>query len=227
MKNNEIQFDKTASNVYLLEIIIMKVIKKRRDRRLGMTLLEVVIAMFIFALLALSITAMVLQSRTIAQNNVMRNTAYSVAQGYLEQIKSAPIQDIKDAITAHSAGNWAQTDLPTKSVSALESGSIEEQDPLFLGGPIAGELDEYPGVPVDVNAAGWNYKQVMIDLQEDEDGNMQQLVMDMWLDVTINSLGLQTNAYEVIIDFQYETRNRGGQTHGGSVRNIRTDLNAL
>lgn len=53
-----------------------------------MTLVEVVVAMLVFTIAAAGLMAATLQSRRIAELNVMDSTARTIAQGCLEQIKS-------------------------------------------------------------------------------------------------------------------------------------------
>lgn len=187
---------------------------RRQRRRSGVTLIEVVIAMAVFMILALGLTTTVLQSQEMAQNNIIRNTAYTVAQGYLEQIKSIPVQTLNAALNDPS-----NVSIPTKSVSALDSGDIELEDPLFLDGPdasLSGQND------------GSNRKEIMIDLREDADGNNTgEVVMECWFDLDIEPLNIGTRTFAVTIRFEATLRGRQGARTSGILRGIRTDVNRL
>jgi len=102
--------------------------KMHSKKRSGMTLLEVVVAMIVFMILALGITAGTLQARAIAHDNILKNTAYTVAQGYLEQIKS-----MSEVTIIACLNNPASNELPTRSADPNNSGNVRE-DPLFLNG---------------------------------------------------------------------------------------------
>lgn len=183
-------------------------LNKRSRIRAGFTLLELAIAMIVFLILAMGITSAALHARKIAHHNILKNTAHTIAQGYLEQIKSISRTDIENAIN-----DPAGTPLPTQSVSAIDVGSVAEHDPLFLNGPEPAILDQ---------ADGSNHKEILIDLIPVEGGTDEELTMDMWLDLDINSIG--TNSYEVRILFVYESRGYGGGPNRGSVRMIIADL---
>jgi len=179
----------------------------------GVTLVEIVIAMTVFMVLALGLTTTVIQSQEMAQNNIIRNTAYTVAQGYIEQIKSIPVQTINQAISSPTG-----VSIPTKSVSALNTGSIELEDPLFLNGPdasLSGQSD------------GSNHKEIMIDLKEKDEGESEEVVMDCWFDLDIDPLDLGTRTFSLPMRFEAALRNRNGARTSGVLRAVRTDVNRL
>jgi len=68
-----------------------------------MTLVEVMIAMTLFSLVALGLLGATLQSRRIAELNVMESTAVTVAQGCMEQLKRMPygLLTSADLLLAH------------------------------------------------------------------------------------------------------------------------------
>lgn len=68
-----------------------------RSRR-GMTLVETVVAMTVFSLIAAGVIGLTVQSRRMAESAIRENTAATVAQGYLEQIKSVEYSALVDAI---------------------------------------------------------------------------------------------------------------------------------
>lgn len=179
----------------------------------GFSLLEVVIALAIFMLVAFGITGTVLQSQQIAQNNIIRNTAYTVAQGYLEQIRTIPVLALQRAIDDPPG-----IPLPTKSVSALHLGAIEVEDPLFLDG-------DAPPLPNRTN--GSNYKRILIDLQDRPNQAPREVTMDAWFDVELDFLGVGENTFTITIRFEATLRGRGGQRISGALRGVRADVNRI
>jgi len=204
-------FDKSA---------IVRELPRNKDSRMsdwksqnwrGMSLVEVMIAMVIFAMVALGITKAVLQSTQIAQNNIVRNTAYTAAQGYLEQIKSLPLVTIREAL-ADPEG----TPLPTMSVSALESGQIEIDDALFLDGPddsLSGQDD------------GSNFRRILIDLREVEgEEDPREVTMDTWFDIDIEDVENRSYSHSITIRFEARLRGFDDRRVAGVLRGMRADV---
>jgi len=177
----------------------------------GMSLVEVMIAMVIFAMVALGITKAVLQSTQIAQNNIVRNTAYTAAQGYLEQIKSLPLVTIREALA-----DPEETPLPTMSVSALESGQIEIDDALFLDGPddsLSGQDD------------GSNFRRILIDLREVEgEEDPREVTMDTWFDIDIEDVENRSYSHSITIRFEARLRGFDDRRVAGVLRGMRADV---
>lgn len=141
----------------------------------------------IFSLLALSLTATALHTLRSAQLNIMRNTAYTTAQGFLEQLKSIPESSLRAAI-ADPEG----TPIPTRSVSALNaSGVVHVDSPLYLNDPAATEK-------------GSNYRKILLDMQEGDGGSVNAVHMDMWFDLDITPLG-SSRGYLIELNFSYES----------------------
>ncbi|MET3872556.1 type II secretory pathway pseudopilin PulG [Puniceicoccus vermicola] len=177
-----------------------------------MSLIETMIAMVIFMMLALGLTSAVIQSQQIAQNNIIRNTVFTIAQGYLEQIKSLSLSEIRLSLADPSG-----TPLPTMSISALQVGNIEKADPIYLDGPdrkLAGESD------------GSNFREVLVDLKEDPNtGDLREIVMQAWFDINIDEVENRSHSYSITVNFEAKLRgaNRGGIR--GELKGIRADLN--
>jgi hypothetical protein len=202
----------------------------RGSRVAGFTITEAMMGMFVFAIVATGLTSGVLQSRRLAQLNIMRNTAYTVAQGYLEQMKAISTADLSAAADPSKSN---KPPIATKSVSALAVGQIERDDPLYVdnvASPAAGCVLQVRGASSDpANPADvWNYKQIMIDLGADG----KPVVMNMWIDVDIwrdwpNTAGaVPVPTMLILLDFEYQCD--GYQAAGrqrGSLRTARTELN--
>lgn len=144
------------------------------------------IGVLVFTLLGIGLTAMALYNYRSAQINIMKNTAYATAQGFIEQIKSIPETSIKEAIASPSS-----SPLPTRSVSALNTGGVTHVDsPLYLSDPAA-------------TAKGENHRRILIDQREDTNGQIRDIYMDMWFDVNISRL-TSASGYKIEITFDYE-----------------------
>lgn len=188
--------------------------------RPGFSLLESVIAMTVFTIVALGITGLVIQARKVAENNILRNTAFTVAQGYLEQIRSISIRDIQDAIA-----DPQNTPVPTKSVSATAVSSIEQDDDLFIDGPdpaLAG------------GTTGSNYKLILVDLtpiydppsskHPDNIIGHKEVHMEAWFDLSIQQFAGQLNTYEISIAFEYQPRGFPNSRLRGEVRTVKAHV---
>lgn len=157
------------------EIFVLRLNTMKTDPRTGsqaaFTLVEVMLGMTILVMLSLGLTAAVLFSVKSATYNVMKNTAYTTAQGYLEQIKSLPAPALAAAVS-----NPSSIPLPTKSISSLQvSGPVvETTDPLYL---------------IDTSAGGGhpNHKQILVDMRK-ENGVDKKIVMDMWFQVGVTPI---------------------------------------
>ena len=171
----------------------------------GLTIIEVMISVAVFAILAAGVSNTTLLTSRIAYSNVYENTAYMVAQGYAEQIKSIQHEVIRQALE-----DPVNFDIPTQSLS-LGSGQNANQlradDPLIFG--------------VEME------KDVVVDLV-DEDGEEVERTMQMWITATGQDLNASTDcwdAIEIAIDFQWEVFGpRGIHRQDGQVRLVKTNV---
>jgi len=184
-----------------------------KTQKVGLTLVEIMIAMVVFGFLSLAITSSVIQSHQISQNNILRNTAFTAAQGYLEQIRSLPLTDLLEAID--DPGNFP---LPTRSLPASAQGSSEVSDPLYLEGP-----DKV----LTGRSSGSNHRRIMIDLQERANQEPREVFMDVWFDVEIESLGASSKSHAIEIYFETELRGSVARSINGTVRGVRSDINRV
>lgn len=177
-----------------------------RRNRDGYTLIEIVVAMFLFMLVALGITAMAIQSQRISRSNIERNTAYTVVQGYIEQIKSLSIGEIKASIANNNIP------LATVGISSTQTGNIEIADPLLIGQA--------------------NTKAILLDLLSDGQGGESSITINVYITPTINDLSNESiygvnalPAIEIILNFEYDALHLGtGQRLAGSLRIIKADI---
>jgi len=212
--------------------------RSRRRVRLGFTLLEVMVGMTCFMMIGLGTTAGLLQARRLSQLNVLRNAAYTVAQGYLEQMMSINPADLEAA-----SEPWVSNrpPLPTESVNSLltNTTAIEVSDPLYVSNLSVSPAGANMTARTDIPGHMWNNKQVMVDLSAGSNGTYTLINMNERLDVTISRAWTQVNGNWQIpqspnqacyilmrIDFQFQM---GGYTanpvwFNGTVRAARSDI---
>jgi hypothetical protein len=205
--------------------------------------------MLVFTIVALALTSAVLQTRRLSQLALLRNTAYTIVQGYMEQMESITSSALTQAATS---GPTNPIPVPTMGISYLDQTNIQVSDPLYVS-PIS-NLTPAPGVTLQARTSKpgdvWNVKQVMVDLSGNTSfltvnvgnntgnvtGGVVPITMTMWIDlnisqgVTTSTTGTSTStlpAPTIIIqmDFQYQSNGylaAGVQT--GSLRIARTDV---
>jgi prepilin-type N-terminal cleavage/methylation domain-containing protein len=175
---------------------------KKRNAN-GFTLVEVIVGLLVFAILATSASVAFLQTQKLAHSNVMHNTARTVLQGYVEQIKGVQYHKLLEVI-----GDPVTHPIPTKSISSLTEGEeIQIDDPLLLN--------------VE------NHKNILLDIIDKGNGEIESHTMDLYVTPTatniINSAGIEV--LEFTFDYRYESLFKGmGTTHDGSVRFIKTSV---
>lgn len=91
--------------------------------RTGFTLVEVMIATAIFTVVGFGIISLSVHLRRLAENNVYQAMAYTIAQGYLEQLNSMAWFELMDL---DKDGNWVPQE-PIATVSGIDG---HEDDPL-------------------------------------------------------------------------------------------------
>ncbi len=69
----------------------------------GFTLIESVVSLGVFTIVCLGVLAVVIQIRRLAENNVYQNTALTMAQGYIEQLRSLPFGELVNVSVAGTA----------------------------------------------------------------------------------------------------------------------------
>ena len=215
------------------------------------TLLEVMVGMATFTLLSLGITAAVLQSRRLSQLNVLRTSAYTVAQGYMEQIFSINAADLETASETWVAG---RAPIPTEAVNSLTANAslVEKSDPLYVSPYATPYPTTWNGTSVNITARTgtsltndiWNCKQIMVDLSTNSTGgNATPIIMNEWFDVQVSRAWTQITSgnttswqipqspaepgyFLVKMDFQFSCP--GWPTVGnlsGSLRMSRSEVN--
>jgi prepilin-type N-terminal cleavage/methylation domain-containing protein len=89
-------------------------------QRGGFSLIEVILAMVILAMIAIGVTKGLIMTRGMAETNIREMTANAVASGYIEQLKSMPYARIVSSVRDNA--------IPLPTVL-----SLGEPDPLYIG----------------------------------------------------------------------------------------------
>jgi hypothetical protein len=147
------------------------------------------VGMATFTLLALGITAGVIQSRRLSQLNVLRTSAYTVAQGYMEQIFSINPADLESASEPWVTSRPA---IPTEAINSMTTNAtlVEKSDPLYVS-PITGNYPSGTNITARTGTSLtgdiWNNKQILIDLATNgTGGNATPIVMNERFDVQVS-----------------------------------------
>lgn len=91
---------------------IRSLVRSRYHLR-AMTLAEVLIAIFVMALLTLGILSILIQSRRLTEGSIYQQTATTVASGYLEQLRNMDLASLCNYDTNGNAQLTASYTLPT------------------------------------------------------------------------------------------------------------------
>jgi len=175
--------------------------KIRKSR--GFTLVEVVVGLLVFAMLTTSASVAFVQTQKLAHSNVMHNTARTVLQGYVEQIKGVQYYKLLEVMD-----DSVNNPIPTKSISSLAEGEdIQIDDDLYLN--------------VE------NYKNILLDIIDQGGGELDTHTMDLYVTPRatniLNSAGVEV--IEFTLDYRYESLFKGiNANHAGSVRFIKTSV---
>lgn len=162
--------------------------------RSGFTLLEGMIALTLFMIMVVALSSMTIGSQRMAYQNVIQTAAHTVAQGYLEQIKSLPPTAIQTAVIDGTVP------LETRSISALAEDITDVETDDWL----------YPNTNDRTTLANGlevvNSKEVLIDIDLSGE-EPRPLTMTMWIDVEIHPVQVSLGtAYLIDLEFAYEDR---------------------
>jgi type II secretory pathway pseudopilin PulG len=166
----------------------------------GYSLVEVVIGLGIFSFAAAGLIALTLLMRSNAEEAVYHNTALTLAQGYIEQIRSSDYATIQAAAT--DATGVIGINLLSSSGAILD--------------------DESGGVLAN---GDWAQETVMLD--ETPEGEPKQPMLfrfrSVLTDLTAAS-GNTANGVEIVL--HYETNYNFGRprSHRGSLRTVRSNI---
>ena len=156
--------------------------------------------MAVFTIVSLGVLTIVTQIRHMSENTVYENTTLTMAQGYIEQVRSLSYAELVAAANSNTA--------PLRLISANGGGTRLTNE--------AGEL---------LTAGGWARERVFLD--RDETGRETQ-PLDVRFRVTLvdlNNSAIVTGrplGVEITLDYEYRLPDARRATISRSIRNVRS-----
>jgi len=155
--------------------------------------------MLIFMMLAMGLTSSTLMSIRIAEGNVLRNTAYTVTHGFIEQVQSQSYNDLKTAV--YNTGT-------AEGVITVETMEVVSGVPTMVERELKLSVKNTFDVVID------------IDVETGQERRMEYWVLPM-LNMCTNT---DWSLVEVTFDFGWEDNHTGGGAHTGTLRTVRTKV---
>ena len=166
-------------------------------------MVEVAIGMAIFVLLLISGSTAMTQTQKLAHSNVMHNTARTVMEGYMEQMKGIPFNKFVDIMA-----DPMNIPIGTMGISSLKTAKeIHYNDPLYVGTE--------------------NKKVILLDIEEEPDGTLKSTTMDLFITPTITDILLSEGieVFEITLNFKYKSVFNGSpKAYSNSIRFIKTSV---
>jgi prepilin-type N-terminal cleavage/methylation domain-containing protein len=159
-----------------------------KSKKRGLTLMEVMISLVLFSLLAAGVFSATLQARRHAEANVREAIAVSVATGFLEQLAATDFPLLarhvdNRAINFPFIARDGRPVVPSKNLRPLNATGWG--DPIEV--PIRAEKDASGNVVLD------------------SDGNPQEALMDFWfIPMASRSTDTPGDAIEIAIHFRWD-----------------------
>ncbi len=176
----------------------------------GYTLVEVVLAVLIFGFMVTGISSSMIFAQKQAFSNIMDNTAFSVAQGYLEQIKSMSFEDIASSTAAPGEGGIA---LETKSIILSETQTENDASELNIDDPL------FVGVS--------NARSIALDYESAYGSGSAKRTLEIEFTPILNNISATSgrDIIEIRLEFTYNSIfGDGSITRTGAVQAIKTDV---
>ena len=160
----------------------------------GFTLAEVIIVLVVFSILAFLGPIPFFQSKKLAHENVMHNSARTAVQSYLEHIKDVPFNILQNVVE-----DTKNLPLPIKSrVFPRTEDETQISDGLFLNRV--------------------NYRSIPVVTENNDGGEYDNLTMDLLVTPTVEKF-IDPEGREVLeftVEYHYETNFKGlNGIHGG------------
>jgi len=189
--------------------MLFSFLNKNRQTR-GLTLIEIMVSMGVFTIVSMGILAVVLQIRRMAENNVYENTALTMAQGYLEQVRSLPYGQLLAA--ANFVGTPPTPDLGVGRLNLLSAN----------GGGATFLLNESNQL---LRSTQWTNERVFLD-RDAAGRNLQP--MDFRFRVSLLNIdnpalvAIRPQGIEIILDYQFTFPDGRQRVVTRSIRNVRS-----
>jgi len=177
--------------------------KRASSGQRGFTLVEMMVGLTLLGVFMSGIFGSVRLSNLLAETNIYQLSASIAAQGYLEQIKSLPYEDV--LLSAQDPANYPLNTIAPVYDSSLKVTVIEE--------------------PISLLSAAMPFEKT-INLDSRANGSLVEMPMKMWITVTDKNTGSNPlNALEIKIVYSYQTADAlGGRWLNGQVQAIRARI---
>jgi prepilin-type N-terminal cleavage/methylation domain-containing protein len=177
---------------------------RAKTRQRGFTLVEMMVGLALLGVFMSGIFGSVRLSTVLAETTIYDSTSSIVAQGYLEQIKSLPYEDLLLAVQ-DPANQSLKTLSPTYSSSHQAS---------IMDSPLSIAAGSQP-----------NERTITLDARNNT-GTVITMPMRFWVTITDLNVGASpVNALEIKIKYAYKLPNViGGTWLNGQVQTIRARM---
>lgn len=206
---------------------------RRRDRRAGLTLVEVLVASAVLAMLGGGMLAVLTQSRNLTEGSIYQNSANTIMQGYVEQIKNMEFADLPYLTAAGTVVPGSVVDAPTtiltrgvRRVTGADGTMENISDPLLISTsatiPAANTILA-AAVPTGVAD---NVKTFDINNTPTNTADDLRLRVWIWVNDLTNSSVDATQVRGVTIIYSWRPNNAGANSRAfvGSVRTVRSSV---
>lgn len=202
--------------------------QSRQRRTRGMTLVELMIATTILALVVVGVLGSLLHSRRLSEGSISQNSAVAIVQGYIEQMKSMPFNELPytevlsdGTVSTVSGVNTAVPlyEVPTRLNGAtLDSLKISTSTAF----PALSTIGITAGTATDVLD---NVKTIDVNMTPESTLDDLRLNLRVWVkDVSSEAINA-TQVRSITIHYAWQV-NEGNRSrvHRGSVRTIRSSV---
>jgi prepilin-type N-terminal cleavage/methylation domain-containing protein len=205
-------------------------LRARLDDRRAFTLVEVLVASLVLAALVGGVLATLLQSRNLTEGSIYQNSANTILQGYIEQIKNMEFADLPytagGTLMPGSVAGAASTLLTrgVRRVSAADGAMENIADPLLISTsasiPLPAEIlnNALPAGVVD------NIKLFDINNTPDNPADDLRLRIWIWIRDLSDPSSDATNVRGITILYSWRANNGSSNARSfvGTVRTIRS-----
>ncbi len=177
-------------------------------RRHAFTLVEIMMASAVMAIVMGGLLAMIIQTRRLSEGSILQNSAINIVQGYLEQMKSMDYDSLTVSPASGTVTVATQLDEATTDPLTLSNGSPPATMPA-LGATPTGAVD--------------NNKSIVIKYPAVNPSDTLTLNIWIWIKDLSGTATNVTNAKSITMIYTYSFRDGGRlrQTRG-SIRTIRS-----
>lgn len=178
---------------------------RAKSRQRGFTLVEMMVGLTLLGVFMTGILGSVRLSTILAETSIYESTAANVAQGYLEQIKSLPYEDVLMAVQDPS--NYQLETMSPFYDSSLQVTVFDK--------PLTIDPNNQP-----------NLRDIMIDVRNGGTGAVIEMPMKFWVTVEDRNTGSNPiNALELKIVYSYQLPGTlGGKWLDSQVQAIRARM---